>query len=124
MITSKRLLQLSLFLCTSAPVVCRAQVSQSPHAYDSSPSDPFKPDRTTDAANQDDDASMKFLQHRMAESRKLDRKRRMVDTANRLLALTKQLQDDLKGREATPEDGKRLDEIARLARQVKDQMRQ
>lgn len=124
MITSTRLLQLSLFLCTAAPVACHAQVNQPPPTYDRGNSDPFKPGRPTDAANHDDDESMKFLQHRMAESRKLDRKRRMVDTANRLLALTKQLQDDLQGREATPEDGKRLDEIARLARQVKDQMRQ
>jgi len=61
--------------------------------------------------------------HRRDETRKLDRKKRMVDSANRLLALTQQLRADLQGREATPEDQKRLDEIARLARQVKDQMR-
>ncbi|MEZ2346020.1 hypothetical protein [Terriglobus sp. RCC_193] len=61
--------------------------------------------------------------HRRDEVRKLERKKRMVDNANRLLALTQQLRADLQGREATPEDQKRLDEIARLARQVKDQMR-
>lgn len=60
---------------------------------------------------------------KMLEARKLERKKRMVDTANRLLVLTKQLQTDLHGREATPDDQKRLDEIARLARVVKDQMR-
>ncbi|WP_198137498.1 hypothetical protein [Terriglobus sp. TAA 43] len=63
------------------------------------------------------------LIRRREEARKLDRKKRMVDNANRLLALTQQLRADLQGREATPEDQKRLDEIARLARQVKDQMR-
>lgn len=60
---------------------------------------------------------------RREEARKLDRKKRMVDSANRLLVLSQQLQTDLKGREATPEDQKKLDEIAKLARQVKDQMR-
>ncbi|MEK6396639.1 MAG: hypothetical protein V4734_01005 [Terriglobus sp.] len=61
--------------------------------------------------------------HRREEARKLDRKKRMVDSANRLLVLSQQLQADLKGREATPEDQRKLDEIAKLARQVKDQMR-
>jgi len=60
---------------------------------------------------------------RREEARKLDRKKRMVDSANRLLVLSQQLQADLKGREATPEDQRKLDEIAKLARQVKDQMR-
>lgn len=61
--------------------------------------------------------------HRREEARKLDRKKRMVDSANRLLLLSQQLQADLKGREFTPDDQKKLDEIAKLARQVKDQMR-
>jgi hypothetical protein len=60
---------------------------------------------------------------RREEARKLERKKRMVDSANRLLVLSQQLQADLKGREATPEDQAKLDEIAKLARQVKDQMR-
>ena len=117
--TMKRPLLL-LALCTFLHLAAHAQTGRPP----STDNDPFKACRPGDGANHDDDESAKFLQHRMAEARKLDRKRRMVDTANRLLALTKQLQDDLKGRAATPEDEKRLDEIARLARQVKDQMRQ
>lgn len=63
------------------------------------------------------------VMHRREEARKLERKKRMVDSANRLLVLSQQLQADLKGREATPDDQKKLDEIAKLARQVKDQMR-
>ena len=61
--------------------------------------------------------------HRREDARKLERKKRMVDNANRLLQLTEQLRAELAAREATPEDAKRLDEIARLARAVKDQMR-
>ncbi len=61
--------------------------------------------------------------HRREEARKMERKKRMVDSANRLLVLSRQLQADLRGREATPEDQRKLDEIAKLARQVKDQMR-
>ncbi|AFL88283.1 hypothetical protein Terro_2363 [Terriglobus roseus DSM 18391] len=60
---------------------------------------------------------------RREAARKLERKRRMVDSANRLLELTEQLRAQLATREATPEDAKRLDDIARLARSVKDQMR-
>jgi hypothetical protein len=60
---------------------------------------------------------------RREAARKVERKKRMVDSANRLLALTQQLRAELATREATPDDAKRLDEIARLARLVKDQMR-
>ena len=61
--------------------------------------------------------------HRREDARKLERKKRMVDNANRLLELTQQLRAELAAREATPEDARRLDEIARLARAVRDQMR-
>lgn len=70
-----------------------------------------------------EDADHEVFAKKMLEARKVERKKRMVDTANRLLVLTEQLQTDLRGREATPDDQKRLDEIARLARVVKDQMR-
>ena len=63
------------------------------------------------------------LQRREA-ARKVERKKRMVDSANRLLELTQQLRAELATREATPADEKRLDEIAKLARSVKDQMRE
>jgi hypothetical protein len=56
-------------------------------------------------------------------ARKLERKKRMVDTANRLLELTQQLHAQVERGVSTPEDAKRLDDIAKLARSVKDQMR-
>lgn len=48
----------------------------------------------------------------------------MVENAARLLVLTRDLQADLQSREANEADAKRLDEIAKLARTVRDQMRQ
>ncbi len=62
--------------------------------------------------------------HRQIVARRDDLKKRMTDNATRLLALTRALQSDLQGREATEEDAKRLDEIAKLAHTVRDQMRQ
>jgi hypothetical protein len=60
---------------------------------------------------------------RRERARKEERKKRMVDNANRLLELTRQLRAELATRETVPDDARRLDEIARLARLVKDQMR-
>ncbi len=57
-------------------------------------------------------------------ARREDLKRRMVENAARLLVLTRDLQADLQSREANEADAKRLDEIAKLARTVRDQMRQ
>ncbi|MGI4757787.1 MAG: hypothetical protein ACRYGF_13160 [Janthinobacterium lividum] len=48
----------------------------------------------------------------------------MVDNTARLLLLTRDLQADLQGREPTEADARRLDEIAKLARTVRDEMRQ
>lgn len=62
--------------------------------------------------------------HRQMVARREEMKRRMVDGAARLLLLTRDLQTDLQSREATDADAKRLDEIAKLARSVRDQMRQ
>jgi hypothetical protein len=75
---------------------------------------------TPDLAGDLDSPTMVY---RRDAARKLERKKRMVDSANRLLQLTQQLRAELATREATPDDAKRLDEIARLARLVKDQMR-
>ena len=122
--TLQRTFALTFSACLLLSMTAHTQANRPPNPYDSGSNDPFKTDRPRDGMNHDDDASAKFLEHRMIEARKVDRKRRMVDTANRLLVLTKQLQNDLKGREPGPDDEKRLDEIARLARQVKDQMRQ
>lgn len=124
MATTARLLLFGLLTAFSLPVL--AQNSNTPANTTVNPGTPYDPanaglPRGTMGENgiEMDPAMV----HRRDETRKLDRKKRMVDSANRLLALTQQLRADLQGREATPEDQKRLDEIARLARQVKDQMR-
>ncbi len=89
-----------------------------------SPTDPALILRSRNAVEPGEDVSLSpEMQYRREEARKNDRKKRMVDTANRLLILTQQLQADLEKRPAVPDDMKRLDEIARLARMVKDQMR-
>ena len=62
--------------------------------------------------------------HRQLIARREEAKKRMSENASRLLTLTRSLQADLQGREATEEDAKRLDEIAKLAHTVRDQMRQ
>lgn len=62
--------------------------------------------------------------HRQMVARRDDLKRRMTENAARLLVLTRALETDLQGREATQEDAKRLDEIAKLAHTVREQMRQ
>jgi hypothetical protein len=64
------------------------------------------------------------LRARLENARKVDRKKRMVDNANRLLELSRQYQADLNAGVSSPEDDRRLEEIAKLARAVKDQMRQ
>jgi hypothetical protein len=70
------------------------------------------------------DPDLREASRRREAARKLERKKRMVDSANRLLELTQQLRVELQSREAGPADAKRLDEIAKLARTVKDQMRE
>ncbi len=76
------------------------------------------------APDLDDFNDSPLTHHRLEIARKMERRRRMVDDANRLLALTRQFQSDVGGHsELTEADLKRLDEIARLARSVKDQMR-
>ncbi|MGI4852559.1 MAG: hypothetical protein ACRYF4_00770 [Janthinobacterium lividum] len=62
--------------------------------------------------------------HRQMIARREERKKRMVDNADRLLMMTRDLQTELQSREANPADAKRLDDIAKLARSVRDQMRQ
>lgn len=62
--------------------------------------------------------------HRQMVARREEAKRRMVDSAARLLMLTQDLQTDLQSRAPNEADAKRLDEIAKLARSVRDQMRQ
>ncbi len=57
-------------------------------------------------------------------ARRDEAKKRMSQNAARLLQLTAQLQADLQRGEATEADSKRLDEIAKLAHAVRDQMRQ
>ncbi len=62
--------------------------------------------------------------HRQLVARREDLKKRMVENAARLLTLTHDLQTDLQSREATEADARRLDDIAKLARTIRDQMRQ
>jgi hypothetical protein len=60
---------------------------------------------------------------RRENARKVERKQRMVSSANRLLDLTKQFEADLADHpEITPENAKRLDEIVKLAHEVKSRM--
>jgi hypothetical protein len=127
MTITARLLLFGLAAAFSLPVVAQSSSNPANGTGNSgtgyNPANPATsglPRGTTDEGGLELDPTMV---HRREETRKLDRKKRMVDSANRLLALTQQLRADLQGREATPEDQKRLDEIARLARQVKDQMR-
>ena len=124
MTTSVRLLLLASFLMSGLPASAQQNgTSSAPSTTTGQGYDPATaglPRGSLDRGVPDLDPS---VIHRQEEARKLDRKRRMVDSANRLLALSQQLQADLKGREATLDDQKKLDEITRLARQVKDQMR-
>jgi hypothetical protein len=124
MTTSVRLLLLTFALVLAMPAFSqRSGTASAPSTTTGQGYDPAKvglPIGSIDDGALDLDPS---VIHRREETRKMERKKRMVDSANRLLVLSQQLQADLKGREATPEDQKKLDEIARLARQVKDQMR-
>jgi hypothetical protein len=51
-------------------------------------------------------------------------KRNMAENATRLLRLTAELRNELQTREPTEADSKRLDEIAKLAHAVREQMKQ
>ncbi len=64
------------------------------------------------------------FRHRMLTARRDEQKKRMMENASRLLEMTKQFDADLQGREPAQADVKRLDDIAKLARAVRDQMRQ
>lgn len=126
MATTARLLLFGLAMTFSVPALAQSNNNRNvpgtpPTVYN--PANPVNGGLPRDTMDENGIELDPTLVHRRDEIRKLDRKKRMVDSANRLLALTQQLRADLQGREATPEDQKRLDEIARLARQVKDQMR-
>ena len=64
------------------------------------------------------------LRHRMMTARRTELKKHMSDNADRLLHLTRELEADLQQHEPTPADAKRLDEIAKLAHAVREQMKQ
>ncbi len=65
-------------------------------------------------------ASMRVLRE---NARKLQHKERLVSSATRLLELTKQFQVNVATHaELTPDDMKRLDDIAKLAREVRSRM--
>lgn len=78
-------------------------------------SDPFRDEHT---------AIDEKLQHSRERAREVDRQKRMVDDANRLLALALQFQTQVqKHGSATPEDERLLADMEKLARSVKDRMR-
>lgn len=64
------------------------------------------------------------LAHRQLVSRREEQHRRMLDNAAKLLTLTRELQESIHLHEPTAGDSRSLDEIAKLARAVRDQMRQ
>jgi hypothetical protein len=57
-------------------------------------------------------------------ARRDDLKKHMAENATRLLRLTAELRNELQTREPTEADSKRLDEIAKLAHAVREQMKQ
>lgn len=63
-------------------------------------------------------------EHSRERARATERQKRMVEDANRLVALTKQYRDNVeRQRGTTPEDARLLLDIQKLARSVKDRMR-
>ena len=69
----------------------------------------------------DNDPSLRVTR---MNARRDELKKRMQQNATRLLLLTAELHNDLETREPTEADGKRLEEIARLAHAVREQMKQ
>ena len=82
-----------------------------PNVFSPPSDDPFR----------EGEASLRVLRQ---NARRDEIKKRMEQNATRLLQLTAELRNDLQTREATEADGKRLDEIARLAHAVREQMKQ
>jgi hypothetical protein len=111
-----RLLIGSVFLLGSATVYAQysppvPERSQAPDIFNRhADKDPFEP-----SAQQ---------RVRLQQARKIDRKKHMVDDAARLVQLCGQLRGDVAAGNPWPADDKRLDEIARLARSVKERMKQ
>lgn len=65
-----------------------------------------------------------FRENSRQRTRELERQRRIVDDANRLVKLTAQYRNDVEHHGAvTAEDQKLLLQIEKLAREVKDRMR-
>lgn len=77
--------------------------------------DPFGDDRA---------ALDERMEHSRERARQADRQKRMVDDANRLLALAVQYRTEVQTHGSpTPEDERLLAEMEKLARSVKDRMR-
>lgn len=75
-------------------------------------------------SNYDVPAADASIAHHQVLSRREEARRRMLVDAARLVTLTRELQADIHLHEADATDAKRLDEITKLARTVRDQMRQ
>lgn len=85
---------------------------------------PAVPGAKNDPFGEDRAALDQKLEHSRERARELDRQKRMVDDANRLLALAVQYRTQVQEHgSATPEDERILAEMEKLARSVKDRMR-
>ena len=62
--------------------------------------------------------------HRQFVARRQEAHRRMLENATKLLALTRELQESVRQHEPTAAEARSLDDIAKLARAVRDGMRQ
>lgn len=98
--------------------------SQSTRNNYPAPSQTAPPGANHDPFGDDRAAIDEKLQHSRERAREADRQKRMVDDANRLLALALQYRTQVqKHGSATPEDERLLAEMEKLARSVKDRMR-
>lgn len=106
-------------LVALAPLTLRAQIGNAPPSIpDGGPN--FSPGRP----DEDPLREHPELRERMERSRAADRQRRIVDDANRLVALTAQYRRSVADHGTpTGEDGKLLVQIEKLARDLKDRMR-
>ena len=102
--------------------------AQAAHAQSSRPDFPAQTQPNQSPKNDpfgDDRAALdQRLEISREHARELARQKRMVDDANRLLALAVQYRTQVQQHgSATPEDEKLLAEMEKLARSVKDRMR-
>ena len=87
-------------------------------------SSPYGANSPYGAAESDSSEMDHRLEHSRARAREADRQKRMVEDADRLVALAARYRASITEHEhATPEDTRMLLEMEKLARSVKDRMR-